>query len=268
MQQQEQQQGAKVQSNAQTTYQETPYRDAAWEIIGEPLKTESFIPLTVKTVAGGRFTIDPMFPDYGGRYGQEGTPRPYLLPGEGPGEAAEEEEVEDLVKLKEEELAQMLQEAEARGRMAATEQLVEENERKMKHVEERLLGVFQDYQAQVQESLAVLERKAVDLSTAIAEKIIGYAVEINPEYLIPLVQEALRMVGSAHVSRVLVSPQDMEFIEVLGIQKLVREFSEFKFEPDDTIKAGCILETSAGKIDYELDKAFDRVKSDVVKAIS
>ena len=255
---------------SQPNYHETPYSDQDWEVVGERSECRDFVPMEIETLQGERVCIDPMFPDYGGHYDSPETARPYYHPGENVRKKTPEEEdaEQGIIRIRRSDLDHAVAEAEERGRVEATEQLVEENERRMKLVEQNLLAVFQDYQAQLVETMAALEQRAVDLSVAISEKIIGYAVEINPEYIIPLVREALKMVGSAHVSRVRVSPQDMEFIEVLGVQKAVRDLSEFSFEPDESIRSGCVVETSAGQIDYQLDKAWERVRDSVVKAVS
>ncbi len=246
-------------NRTQASYQETAYTDQEWEVVGERSPHRDFLPMEVQTLGGEKMTVDPMFPDYGGHYGSSDVPRPYMQPGEVVKKKTQEEEDAEkgIIRVYEAEMLQAIADAEERGRLEATERLAEENEKKMKNVEERLRGVFSDYQAQLTETFEILEHNAVDLSISIAEKIIGYAVEINPEYIIPLVRDALKLVGSAHVGRIRVSPQDMEFIEVLGVQKAVREFAEFRFEADDTVRSGCIVETSAGEIDYQLDKALN-----------
>lgn len=257
-------------NRTQGSYRETPYSDQEWEVIGERSPHRDFLPMEVQTLGGQKMTVDPMFPDYGGHYGTQDIPRPYLQPGEIVKKKTQEEEDAEkgIIRVYEAEMLQAIADAEERGRLEATERLVEENEKKMKNVEQRLLGVFSDYQTQLSETMEILEHRAVELSVSIAEKIIGYAVEINPEYIIPLIREALKLVGSAHVGKIRVSPQDMEFIEVLGVQKAVREFAEFKFEADESVRSGCVVETSAGEIDYQLDKAFERVRDEVVKATS
>ncbi|NMC64045.1 MAG: hypothetical protein GYA55_12855 [SAR324 cluster bacterium] len=254
----------------QATYRETPYEDQTWEIVGEITASEEFQPMEVATIDGEKICIDPMFPDYGGRYGDPNLARPYLKPGETlKRKSVEEEEAEQgIIRVHRDDIERAIREAGEKARLEAVEQLVEENERKMQRVEETLLTVFKDYQVQVTEILSALEKKAVELAVSISEKIIGYAVEINPEYIIPLIKEAFKLAGSSHIAKVRVSPQDLEFIEVLGIQKIIREFTDINFVGDESIRSGCVVETTAGEIDYQIDKSWDRIKDSVVKAVS
>jgi flagellar biosynthesis/type III secretory pathway protein FliH len=59
----------------------------------------------------------------------------------------------------------------------------------------------------------------------------------------------------------------MEFIEVVGVKKNLRGFDgTWNFESDPTIKSGCVVESSAGEIDFQLDKAWERIQTAVVRA--
>ena len=113
-----------------------------------------------------------------------------------------------------------------------------------------------------------MERQAVELALQVARKIIEQAVEINPEYIIPIIREAITSSGSAIIRKVRISPQDMEFVEYAGLRKQLKEFDgSWDFEADESIRSGCIVETSASQIDYQLDKAWERVRDQVVKVI-
>ena len=257
-------------NNSQQSYHETPYEDQDFEVVGVRSPHDSFVPMEIDTVDGERMTIDPMFPDYGGRYGSPGVKRPYVRPGEVVKKKTQEQEdtEQGILRIKKADIDRAIEEARAQAREEALAALSAEHEQRLRDIEERVHAIFRDYQSQIGESMSGIERSAADLAVAISEKVVGYAVEINPEYIIPVVQDALKLVGSAHVARVRVSPQDMEFIEVLHVQSAVRDFAEFKFEADDTIRSGCVVDTSAGAIDFQLDKAWERVRDDVVKAIS
>ena len=250
----------------QATYRESPYSDSSWEVLGELSESDEFSPMSVECIDGGRFSLDPMFPDYGGHYNQQAAQE---MPGSDSTsrrkKKKEEEEKPKGLVIPEEEYARVIADALEKGRTESATELKAQYDQQLNAMKERVQTVLQDLHKQFVERLATTENQAVELAVQISEKIIGFAVEINPEYIVKLIQEALKLAGTAEISLVRVSPQDMEFIEVLGIQKSVKEFSEFHFESDETIKAGCVVETSAGEIDYQLDKAWDRVKESVVK---
>ena len=112
----------------------------------------------------------------------------------------------------------------------------------------------------------MIERHAVELAVDMARNIIEGAVEINPEYIIPIIREAIQMAGGATIERVRVSPEDMEFIEVIGVAKRLKEHDgSWNFEADPEIKSGCVVDTSAGQVDYQLDQAWARARDEVLK---
>ena len=253
----------------QSTYQETPYQDQSWEIVGERCDNEAFIPLDVPVIPRTGIMTDPMFADYGGVV-ESGAEVRWHIPDavgyEKTKEAKKEDEgklkiaPDELERFKRETFEAGLREGESKGVVAA--------ELKLKSAEDRFLGLIQDLAKQVSENLAHLEQETVKLSLAVSEKVFKQAVDVNPEYIGVIVKEALSHAGSAIISRVRVSPQDMEFIEVVGIAKhLVELDSAWQFEKDDTVRAGCIVDTSAGEIDFRLDKAWDRVKDEVLKVL-
>ncbi|MCB0339351.1 MAG: hypothetical protein KDD53_07090, partial [Bdellovibrionales bacterium] len=135
--------------------------------------------------------------------------------------------------------------------------------------EARISEVFEDLSKQLSEKLAVIEQQAVQLAIEVSRKIVDTTVEIQPEYLIEVIREGLKHTGAATISKIRVSPQDMEFINVIGISKQFKEHDgSWSFEADDSIRSGCVIETSAGEIDYRLDEAWKRVQDSVLKVIS
>jgi flagellar biosynthesis/type III secretory pathway protein FliH len=137
---------------------------------------------------------------------------------------------------------------------------------KLTRLEASARGVLTDLQAQTKELLQRHEQQALSLALEIANKIIHFAVEINPEYLLPLVREALEHAAGARVRRVRLSPQDMEFIQVIGGASQIKDFDgTWEFVADPTIRTGCVVESSAGEIDFQLDRAWERVREQVVR---
>ncbi len=254
----------------QDTYQETPYSDQSWEIIGEVSEEQEFIPMDVPVVSSNQFAIDPMFADYGGSTSGDGENRWHLPEGE----TVETYSVEDTTDAEIEELkrqhAEEIERLKSDIREQVTQETVEatkaEYETQMQLMHETFRALFEDLQNQIQENFSRIENGAVELSLSIGKKLVDGAVDINPEYVVKIVHEALEKTGTAIVQRVRVSPQDMEFIDVVGIRKLIKEYDgSWDFEADETVKSGCVVETSAGEIDYQLDSAWERVSEQVMK---
>ena len=260
-------------SGAQSNYQETPYSDASWEIVGELSDELEFIPMNLDVVSDSDLTVDPMFSDYGGLHGK-GKVKRWHLPEDlaaqyeetGTAVSQEEEVVENIVSMTEDELEAMKKEIFEPGRIQGIEETASESAAKLGVVEESIKLVITDFFEQVTRSVEETQKEAVNLSLAISKKIIDTAVEINPEYIVPVLKQALDLSGTAMIQKVRVSPQDMEFIQLVGIAKhLTADQQEWSFEADPSIKAGCVVETSSGEIDFDLDAAWERIHESVVK---
>jgi flagellar assembly protein FliH len=261
---------------SQASYKATEYADASWEIVGEVQSNEEFTPMAIDVVNYQQTgMIDGMFADYGGLSGPQ--KRRWHLPADqahaAPAFEASEAGGEGLAPGEERlpltlgEIEAMKEEAYQRGLDEGSQAAEASQTEAVEELSKRLQTVMADFQAQIKDELSRIEKEAVNLSLMITEKIIGYAVEINPEYIVSLTKDALALVGNANVHKVRVSAEDMEFIEVLGVAKGMSEYDgSWEFVADDTIKSGCVVETSSGEVDYRLDVAWERVRENVVKA--
>ena len=166
--------------------------------------------------------------------------------------------------MTEDELAQRLHEAEAQGFERGAAESTAQHEAQLAEARASIETMLQDLSAQYQERLRQIEANAISLSLKIAKKLLAAAVEFNPEYIVHIVREALEHAKTAAVQEVRVSPQDFEFIKILGIESM-KGFEHVPFVADESIRAGCIAQTSAGEIDYNLDDAFARIEEKIVQ---
>lgn len=257
----------------QQSYKGTEYSDQSWEVIGELPDSGTFEPLEIEVLPQTGVRTDPMFADYGGGMNTEsiGAENRWQLPDlskrKGRGAKVIDEIDENEIVYTEEQMLKLVAEAEDRGRVVALEEATMLQNEKMGKIEEGMNTILQDIHKQLVENIAEVEKYAVDLTLAISEKLLNHVVEIQPEYIVSVINEAIRLCGSANVSKVRVSPQDMEFIEIVGLAKQFKQPDSFwKFEADPSIRAGCVIDTSAGEVDYQLDKAFARIQENVIKA--
>lgn len=261
----------------QASYVPTGYADMSWEVVGEIRDNQEFTPMSIEVVSDETAgMVDPMFADYGGI-----TPgaqkRRWHLPKEIAGAFAAPDSddapadggpAEDTIALSASEIEALKEDAFKAGLEQGAAEKAAEQEAELAQVAARLEGLIADLSNQVKEELFRVERDAVSLSLSIAEKMVGYAVEINPEYILRIVHDALSLAGGANIRKVRVSPEDMEFIEVLGVAKQIKGYDgTWEFAADETIRSGCVVETSSGEVDYRLDLAWERVKENVLKAI-
>ncbi len=258
---------------SQASYKGTPYADAEWEIVGEVHFNDDFVPMEVEVLKEKQLkvVVDPMFADFGG-LGNSKAAKRWHLPEHLAAESAiasrnkEQEGEQKKTTLTDDEIAQIRQQAFSEGHQAGLDEASRQYSEKISAIDGSLKQVFSDLNKQLNENLRRTEVQAVDLSLNIAKKIIDGAVEINPEYIVRIIKEALGLAGGAAVHKIRVSPQDMEFIDVVGLTKHLKEHDgSWQFEADTSIRAGCVVETSAGQIDYQIDAAWDRLKESVIK---
>ena len=253
-------------------YEPTPYDDQNWEIVGKvDPNADSFVPMEIAVLHDSEKRDNPMFADYGGKVVGDAS-RFWHLPESSAYKPPEDKQIKDLGPPKrtllESELAQLIEEAHTQGREAASQALATVQLEESRALQRRVLDFFNDMQTQLLEHCAQTEKNAVKLAVDIAERLVGFAVEINPEYIVEIVRRALGLAGNAQVLRCRLSPQDHEFITVMELRDRLKEFEgNWTFEADPSVRAGCILETSAGEVDMRVDQAMERIKENVIRTI-
>ena len=266
-----------------STFKPKSFEATTWEILSE-VKTESpFQPMQFVHISERPAETDPMFEDYssqGRKAPSEGADGELLEPQEEmlvldqveepmlPASEAEEleqrhkTEIDALMAEHETQLEAARATALEEGRAEAQS----EAEQSIKGIEASYAGLIEDMNSQILERLAEVERQAVQFSMQVAKKLVGSIVEVNPEYILSVIQEAMKLTGGASIKAIRVSPQDLESIKVLNPEKQFKEFDgTWSFVADDTIRQGCIIETAAGSAEYDLEKAWERIQEQVIK---
>jgi hypothetical protein len=170
---------------------------------------------------------------------------------------------EDVVQAAEEVYsASDLQSAVEKARM----EISSESDERTRAIESRYAEILDDMRSQIKESVEAIEQRTVKLALQLARKIMNVAIEINPEYILTIVKDAVKVSGGATIKAVRVSPSDYEFISKLPASVVSKELdSQWAIEADESIRVGCVVETVAGTVDYDLDKACERIRESVSK---
>jgi flagellar biosynthesis/type III secretory pathway protein FliH len=261
-------------SQKATQFKPSGFQKSRWEVVSDAPPSEAFTAMAVEALQEGvRPKDDPLFERYDDLLREEVGPS--LAAGNDDEEthgqterALEQIEVrhrEELEALKAEFAAELEQ-----TRIAAVElgrgEAREECDARLRMLSERYNSVIEDMNSQIRESVESVERRAVDFALQVSKKLIGTAVEINPEYVLEVIKEAIKLTGGANIKSIRVSPQDMEFLKMLSPERQFKEFDgSWSFQTDDSIRAGCVVETTAGQVDCDLEKAWDRIREHVVK---
>ena len=116
--------------------------------------------------------------------------------------------------------------------------------------------------------LAAWEGAAVELSAAIAEKILRHELEQKPRLAQATIREALQLAaGQPHV-KLRLNPQDLDQLQECG-QEAVGQLTKIgraELVPDDTIsRGGCLVETEHGVIDGHIETQLKRITQELLE---
>jgi flagellar biosynthesis/type III secretory pathway protein FliH len=179
-----------------------------------------------------------------------------------------EQRLEDIdsgssMQLDEERLQEALSQSYEKGRLDGRQE-VEEIQRQL---EERYRLLWEDMQTQLDEALRSNEHKAVELALQVARRMVGGVIENQRDYIHEVIRQAIAVAGGAEISAVRVSPKDYEFLKLseYGDTKKILSGRHISFVSDESIRAGCVLVTNAGEVDFDLDKAWERMRAKAVQ---
>jgi flagellar biosynthesis/type III secretory pathway protein FliH len=183
--------------------------------------------------------------------------------GEASVETNSESQSAEVASVTADEVTALREQAYAEGLAAGQSELVELKAQ----LEARYEELFADMQTQFKETLRNAERQAVELSFQVAQKLIGTVLESDRSYIQEVVAQALQAAAGSEVIRIRVSPQDFDFLSLTNLATTIqtKNGGDWKFESDDSIRAGCVVTTKAGEIDFNLDASWARIRDKVLR---
>lgn len=249
---------------SQREYVPTPYRDQSWEYVGERLTDMDFTPMRMDVVKVDVAEPDRMFEVFDAD--DETKKCEELWHTED--KLLHTEEVEEVERPAKEEELKAAAEAGYQKGVAEGQKLAEQ---KIHEHYEKLSGtvneVASSLQQKFQDQLSIVEKEALLLALQISKKVLETTVEVKPDYIVEVIRRALADCGAGTPLRIRVSPQDYEFLTIVGLPADVLP-SELgvQYVADEGISAGCVIETDFGHVDYELDKMWEQIKANLYEA--
>jgi flagellar assembly protein FliH len=164
-------------------------------------------------------------------------------------------------------LAEGKAEAEARAR-----ELLEEASRKLKEAEQEAAASLQQARQKAREIVSASEADIVELSVAIAEKLIQDQLEIAPQKVARVVQESLRHFSDEEEQlAVYLHPVDLpacrkSLEQVTGAAALE---TRLKLLPDERLPRGsCRIESESSTVEYLLDEELKKIRETLLQIAS
>lgn len=127
-----------------------------------------------------------------------------------------------------------------------------------------------DVHAQQAEAAELLERRAVELGLALAKKIIGGALEVEPEKVLEAVTGALRGIVERERVTVLVNPDDLEIVREAmdNLRASLGGIEHCEVQAERRVgRGGCIVRTPVGDIDARVETKLERAGEVVAAAL-
>lgn len=139
-------------------------------------------------------------------------------------------------------------------------------------------AVKQEHSVILQEAKALLEQAyyqkqqiiqeaepfLIELSTAIAKKIIRHELKASPDWIIEMTKSLLARKREKGVVTLCVSPSDFSYIQDARDELLlaIDSQAELQILPDSTVGShGCVVRTAFGSIDARLDTQLKEIKN-------
>jgi flagellar assembly protein FliH len=113
------------------------------------------------------------------------------------------------------------------------------------------------------QTIASSEPFLLELSCKIAEKIIGQQIELSPEYMNGMIQEALKRSRDKGTIVLCVSPSQYAYVQSVRdeLTNLIDAQAELQILPDASIQNhGCVVKTAFGSIDARVETQLTEIK--------
>lgn len=108
----------------------------------------------------------------------------------------------------------------------------------------------------------------VELSCAIAEKIIAKQLDLDPEYTLELIKGNLSRKREQGILTLCVSPSQFAFVQAAReeLNLAIDSQAELQILPDPTVKDhGCVIRSSFGSVDARVDTQLAEIKKELLR---
>ncbi len=151
----------------------------------------------------------------------------------------------------------------AQGALQAEQEMREQWEQKLEEASSVLKAAYAMREQIIQEAEPFL----VELSSAIAEKIMDQQLTLQPEIAIGLIRKSLSRRREQGVITLCVSPSQLSFVQAAREELLlsIDSQAELQILPDSTVKdSGCVIRSAFGSIDARLDTQLAEIKRELI----
>ncbi|MBN9622734.1 MAG: hypothetical protein J0H06_07245, partial [Actinobacteria bacterium] len=115
--------------------------------------------------------------------------------------------------------------------------------------------------AERERAATAAESEMVGLALALAEKVLGAALEVRPELVVEVVREALRRITDPLPATLLVNPDDVERVREAVAELEAEHGAALTVRAERRVgRGGAMVRTAAGEVDAEVDVQLARAR--------
>lgn len=165
------------------------------------------------------------------------------------------DEVKKLSEKKQQQLARVFEQAKKRGYEQGEKQGYEKGYASLQERSQSLEKLFSAFEVGVTGLNFAFEKEVVDLALAIAKAVIRTEIKTSPEVIKAIVQEALNYLPSnASGINVHMNPSDVDIVENLVAENLMKRLDNIKLKSDENIHpGGCIIKSEMSHVDATIE---------------
>lgn len=130
--------------------------------------------------------------------------------------------------------------------------------------------ILGELKARKAEILSGSVTQVVQLSLAVARRVIRCETRLNPQIVVRAIRDALEHICSSENIRILVAREDLPPAEEARAQflEILKGSPDIGIAPDSTVaRGGCIVETSMGNLDAQVETALEVIEREFEKML-
>ncbi|MDN4066838.1 FliH/SctL family protein [Paenibacillus vini] len=150
------------------------------------------------------------------------------------------------------------------GKLQAEETLQAKIEEMMAEASSVLEQAYLEKERIIQEAEPFL----VELSCAIAEKIIDKQLDLEPDYTVDLIKQSLSRKREQGILTLCVAPSQFAFVQAAReeLSLVIDSQAELQILPDPTVQdRGCVIRSSFGSVDARIDTQLTEIKKELLR---
>lgn len=156
------------------------------------------------------------------------------------------------------------------GFRCGKEQAASEMQQKINSAAEKAQSILTCAEQEYKESIIEAEQEIINISLAVARKILAREIEENPVVVLPIVKAALEKVRDQDQIIIRVSTDDFELVlqAKRDLQMMLGRENVISIVHDHTVNpGGCLIDTPYGTVDASIDSQFQALQQAVKKVM-